>query len=1217
MNQPTLRIKHYSTDAHSEYVEISLLNDESAVIENIYYQWESIISSQQQEDLRWYLEDYPTYPQPPAPEIAKRIEDWLNELGTELFTSLFYNRHGEKILKQIYNVIENTKIEIVVSPSKPTTFLWELLRSPEDKLPLCLRARSFYYTIDEPDNINRNASAKESELRILLIISRPRGTKDVSFRSVANSLIKSLKVNETHQFKIDVLRPPTFQKLSAVLQEANQKNLPYHIVHFDGHGIYQDLNAPKFGGSSGKKRGYLLFESDNRAKADLSNEVSYVNGSTLGKLLSANNVPIVVLNACRSDQASEQPKPRQNNEPGETIPPLGSLAQEIIASGVSGVVGMRYNVYLSSAAHFVSNLYSEIASGRNLSESVTISRRQMAERLNENPINSPLKIQDWLVPTVFETNPNYSVFSQDSHTKSNNFSIDEFDENKSQISEKLIDSFLPSPPVTGFIGADEALLTLDKAFYDNPVILIYGFAGGGKSATAIEFGNWYLTTGGVKNAVIYTSFDKYIAPSDVFGQIVQKLEDFRFSQSDYSFQSVREKALALLKEVETLWIWDNVEGIGGFPSGKLSDWSQNEQNELRDFLIEAARTTSTKFLITSRRAEEEWLKDIVFRIYIPYLEVDDRFLLVDSLISENLRNDSSDKSNIDFDISSWYFFLRFTKGNPLVISTLVRHALKERLLGAQQINSFLSQLRNGEDCFEDGLPDRANSIAISLHYKLNEAFNQNELQQLGILHLFQSMISTDVVSGIARYYEKHQRPELKSLTEELLTDLLERLTQLGLLRSFGDGGYSNHPMTPWLFRRTFDRYYERSFAITAFVDSMSKRAALLAAASLGGQPFALRTILNEETNFLYARELAIKERLYNFIPDIMTALREAYEYTARFQSWSNLVSEILPFFVEPETNLPLSGRESVYHIIVDFQALIERKMFRGDEAARLQTIYLEWAEQNSSQNLRAPEVLKDPKFVQYTNEKTGLDPNEYLELFNRLSAVTSKADGLRLSNKKECLPYYEEALNIAGRLNHPTGILIGTFNIALSYLTVSELIDLDKALSWAEQARKICPSDDRWRLGKCYSLLAQIKLAELAAYFQPYLRTDLTAEEFKQFAEINNDCKRYIENAIKVLPNEAVDDLAAINLTAGRYFRKLRDWENALKFLRDSLKYSDRQKDHFRAGITRLLIAITLDNLGQSADAGEYAEQSIKDLTLAGRSDEEIDRIFNKLINEE
>ena len=85
----------------------------------------------------------------------------------------------------------------------------------------------------------------------------------------------------------------------------------------------------------------------------------------------------------------------------------------------------------------------------------------------------------------------------------------------------------------------------------------------------------------------------------------------------------REVALQILAKVPVLWIWDNVEPATGFPAGSDTRWSPAEQAELATFLRDA-RATRAKFLLTSRRDEEVWLKDLPTRIPVPPMPMQER-----------------------------------------------------------------------------------------------------------------------------------------------------------------------------------------------------------------------------------------------------------------------------------------------------------------------------------------------------------------------------------------------------------------------------------------------------------------------------------------------------------------------------------------------------------------------------------------------------------------
>ncbi len=56
----------------------------------------------------------------------------------------------------------------------------------------------------------------------------------------------------------------------------------------------------------------------------------------------------------------------------------GSLAAEVADVGVPGVVAMRYNVYVVTAAQFVADLYAHLLAGRSLGQAATAARQALA-----------------------------------------------------------------------------------------------------------------------------------------------------------------------------------------------------------------------------------------------------------------------------------------------------------------------------------------------------------------------------------------------------------------------------------------------------------------------------------------------------------------------------------------------------------------------------------------------------------------------------------------------------------------------------------------------------------------------------------------------------------------------------------------------------------------------------------------------------------------------
>ena len=146
------------------------------------------LTPRDQEDLRWYMEDYLQYPLSPAPVIAQRIETRMDEIGADLFRLVL---HGTTVWGEVRNGLSDTRVEIVTGVQEATAILWELLRDPDSAAPLALQTQAF---VRATHNAGRRANLPQTDgsaVRVLLAICRPRGGADVPFRSVAVACSKA------------------------------------------------------------------------------------------------------------------------------------------------------------------------------------------------------------------------------------------------------------------------------------------------------------------------------------------------------------------------------------------------------------------------------------------------------------------------------------------------------------------------------------------------------------------------------------------------------------------------------------------------------------------------------------------------------------------------------------------------------------------------------------------------------------------------------------------------------------------------------------------------------------------------------------------------------------------------------------------------------------------------------------------------------------------
>ncbi len=596
------------------------------------------IPEQDRENLRWYLEDFLQDPHAPTPTIAARVENRMVEIGADLFRKVFhFDEDTRDLWSRIRDNLRDTHVEVVTSVEGATAIPWELIRDPKTDTPLALRAAAFVRAHPNSAQQPQVPRTRSGPIRILLVICRPRAGHDVPFRSVATRLIKGLSEPIQATYQLDVLRPPTFDQLGCVLRRAKADGKPYHIVHFDGHGIYAELtgqsnsvqalkrlspviySAPRTG-----RHGFLVFEDPQHP-----DNLALVGGPQLGGLLSETDVTVLVLNACRSAHAEVEDEPIKpgeptkanaqpqstevSDDPHERVRTFGTLAQEVMDAGVAGVVAMRYNVYVVTAAQFVADLYASLVRGQTLGAAVTMGRKQLAANPDRRVAYDPRPLQDWCVPVVYEAMP-IPLFPARKETDGLTITLQAGDTISSR---GAIDNELPRLPDAGFFGRDETLHALDRALDTQSVVLFHAYAGSGKTTAAAEFARWYQFTGGLgtgAHAVLFTSFTTYRPLFNVLSDIGEVFGPrIRYRNKDggekpwdaiTDLDERRDAALQVLEQIPILWIWDNVEPIAGFPKGTPSAWSDLEQRELADFLRDA-RTTKAKFLLTSRRDERD------------------------------------------------------------------------------------------------------------------------------------------------------------------------------------------------------------------------------------------------------------------------------------------------------------------------------------------------------------------------------------------------------------------------------------------------------------------------------------------------------------------------------------------------------------------------------------------------------------------------------------
>ena len=795
---------------------------------------EFALTPQEQEELRWYMEDYLMRAELVAEVQVQQIEEWMKRRGEELYTKvLAANMDTQAVWFAVREQLADLRIEITTGIAEAASIPWELMRDPQSDSAIALRVQSFVRVQSDPNiSFVPVPPADGGRVRLLYVVCRPGGRNDVELRAVANRLLQDLG-EDLARFDITALRPPTFEHLQKQLTNAKAAGRPYHIVHFDGHGCYEDLsktsladwlkaiNALTLGGKTSGKHGYLLFEHPGSEE-----KIRPVSGAEIGQLLHDTGVPVLVLNACQSamHEAVCDKKPAADNVHDE-VRAIGSLAQTVIDQGIPAVLGMRYSVFVVTAAQYIGQLYAALAKGRPFGQAASESRKHLALNPDRWVGLQPRPLQDWFVPVVYEAAP---IRLLPPKADAPSLHLDQRPEFDPVQTNRALRRYVPD---TGFVGRDETLLLLDRAFDHDPVVLLHAYAGQGKTATAVEFARWYAQTGGLgpQPMVLLTSFESHTDLADVLNQIGQMFAA-ALQTGGIEWHALNDNAqrrslvLQILRQIPVLWIWDNVEPVAGFPVGTESAWTTDEQADLADFLkqIKLDRANQARILLTSRRDEQAWLAGIPHRVEMPRMRDSDAASLAHSLGTE--------RKIARAEIADWQPLLDYCHGNPLTLRVIVGQAIRMGLRGKAQIGSFVEAIRSGEQAIEDAdeKQGRDKSLGASLDYGFRNAFQPDEQPLIALLHLFQGTVMVYVLVAMGEVGE-HALPELKGKTKEHLTSVLDRARDAGLLTHLGGSWYTIHPALPWFLRQLFARHYDgqqgrstATVALRAWVEAVGK-----------------------------------------------------------------------------------------------------------------------------------------------------------------------------------------------------------------------------------------------------------------------------------------------------------------------------------------------------------------------------------------------------------
>jgi tetratricopeptide (TPR) repeat protein len=487
------------------------------------------------EELAWYLERYINWPSGYFEDRANRVVEALPKWGRLLYDSVGAAESANALGAWRDDATPERRFTVKVyrkanEANEAATILlglpWELIH--DENAYLFQGVRPVRVRRSLANRSARRVLATEAPIRVLLVSPRPEGDSAayIDHRVSARPVVEALsQLGALAHFKL--LDPPTFPALEAELARAARAGEPYHVVHFDGHGVYDREHG----------LGKLCFEDPADTGKFEARRSQLIPADEIARIVDKQRIPLFFLEACQTAKT--------DTDPG------ASVAGRLLESGVASVAAMSHSVLVESARIFISDFYKELLHGKRVGQAMLAGQHALkANTWRGKSFNGDVRLHDWFVPVLFQEEQDPQLIRE--------VPADQV----AKIIEMQRENALGEVPEPDheFLGRSRDLLKAERMLAGAKYLVVRGAGGEGKTTFAAELARWLVATQRFDRAV-FTSVETLTEARQVLFSIGDQLVPHFAGQvgtDDAHGLRLVERALG---EHRTVVVIDNVESI--------------------------------------------------------------------------------------------------------------------------------------------------------------------------------------------------------------------------------------------------------------------------------------------------------------------------------------------------------------------------------------------------------------------------------------------------------------------------------------------------------------------------------------------------------------------------------------------------------------------------------------------------------------------------------